>query len=364
MINAELDQQPLTEREWVDVQNRGFVQRWQRGEIYPAGIAESVRQLREVYGGGGVSGKKVEFKAVPAREARAALLSFYLSRFAETLGFVKEFRSDVLQGKLLPVERVDEWIKKNWTKEGWSIWAQIALPKRLSQEGEAIWDQDRQTFRTKSVMAIESFKYNPGVLEVEYRWLHYLPSGRPSEMVMTAADGILERLRICSERLAEIAKISPAEATMFILSGHPLRVPPCRQSVHYGPNDLAALNRILLDVDPTLSPREVGGIYRQMRSLLFKGRYRAMSEKHIRLALFTLSRGSHEPLKVAMESWNKLNRRWRYKEETNFGRDRTAAVRRANLTLASPGTTHDIVRSWLMGTEKPSMDNSKTKGKK
>jgi hypothetical protein len=128
-------------------------------------------------------------------------------------------------------------------------------------------------------------------------------------------------------------------------------------------NKLGALNRIKLTIDPTLSPREVGSIYRQMRGQIFGKRYRTMSEKHIRLALFAFERDPQESIKGAMTDWNRTYQKWRYKSETNFGRDRIAARRRAFSTLDAPESSLAAVNSWLLGTtEQP--PPAKTKGRK
>jgi hypothetical protein len=79
-----------------------------------------------------------------------------------------------------------------------------------------------------------------------------------------------------------------------------------------------------------------------------------MSEKHIRLALFTFAR-PQETLKTAMAAWNKLYKglgpKWRYQQESNFGRDRLAAKRRALATLDANPTSKDAVETWLLGTK-------------
>jgi hypothetical protein len=167
---------------------------------------------------------------------------------------------------------------------------------------------------------------------------------------------VLDRLRLASEHVAAQTGCSPDYATTFILSGLPLPYFSCAQTLAvYSTGLCSALNRIELKIDPTLSPRQVAEIYRQLRSRVFKRRYRAMSEKHIRLALFTLRREQGETLRSAMSAWNKLYPKWRYRQESNFGRDRVTAKRRALATLDANPTSQDAVENWLAG-EQPQAD--------
>ncbi len=57
-------------------------------------------------------------------------------------------------------------------------------------------------------------------------------------------------------------------------------------------------------------------------------KYRRLSEKHLRLVLFSLDRSPEEPLAQQMQGWNEAHPEWRYEHVTNFGRDRTQAQRR------------------------------------
>lgn len=184
--------------------------------------------------------------------------------------------------------------------------------------------------------------------------MQYALPGQKVKSVKTAARGILERLRVESERVAEQCGCHASEATTFILSGEPLPAYPCRKTfIVRGTAQLGALNQIGLVIDPTLSPREVAHIYRQMRAQVFGKRYRAMSEKHIRLALFTFSRAGEETLKISIAAWNKMYPKWRYKYESNFGRDRNAARRRALAMLDSPESSQTAADKWLFGQTEP-----------
>ena len=77
-----------------------------------------------------------------------------------------------------------------------------------------------------------------------------------------------------------------------------------------------------MEIDPTLTPEEVARGYKKLRDRWIKGRYRSMSEKHLRLAEFY--RGSKDV------SWSTLMRQWNEKQDEkevgnqepqNFARD-------------------------------------------
>jgi hypothetical protein len=329
-IDKELDS-PLSDREWNYYKNGDLEKRILRNEIGPEGIAAEISQHREVY--------QSEFRPPaptppanlrkdPARDARASLMSYLISRLAATDEVVK-FREEVLGGELLAVDAVEAWVIERSKREGFTLWL------------EAPYSTDGRLVRKGGKLEIKPAP----------RWLEFAVPNHPSKSIKTAARGALERLRVLSERVANQLLCERSDVTTFILSGMPLPSYPCQKEfVQRGSGRrLGALNKIKLTIDPTLSPREVANIYRQMRSQIFGKRYRAMSEKHIRLALFAFERDPYEPIKSAMTDWNRTYKKWRYEHESNFGRDRNAARRRAFRTLDSPESSLTAVNAWLSG---------------
>jgi hypothetical protein len=76
-----------------------------------------------------------------------------------------------------------------------------------------------------------------------------------------------------------------------------------------------------------------------------------MSQKHVRLALFSWSRPKGDSLKSAMSAWNTQYPMWSYKQESNFGRDVLMAKRRALKTPDASPTSQDKLDAWLYGKE-------------
>ena len=69
-----------------------------------------------------------------------------------------------------------------------------------------------------------------------------------------------------------------------------------------------------MDIDPTLTPREVAEQYKKLRAKLIGTRYRSMTQKHLRLAEFY---GGNKPegttWATLMDEWNHSQKKgWRY----------------------------------------------------
>jgi len=345
----------MNEKEWQRVQNGDYLHRLQRGEVTPSGIAAEIQQLREVFGSPPIPAPLAgsqRMKGNPARDARAELLSFLLTRLASLMDYVVQYRKDVLRDRLLALDDVQAWILQTVDAEGFTPWANVPLPRQAISDRDAhkiaSWDEGRQAF----VASTATLPPKNESVEIEYRWLEYMIPNQASKQVPTASGGVLERLRLCSDRLAAQWSCAASEASIFILTGHPLPARPCRESFSCGGGGerLGALNRITLNIDPTLSPREVSMVYRRMRGQIFGKRYRAMSEKHIRLALFTWSRNNqNELLRESMAVWNKQYPKWRYRAVSNYGRDSSVASRRAFAILDAPSTSQASVNKWLFG---------------
>ncbi len=345
-INGNLDR-PLSDGEWNLLQTDGSLEKLRRGDMDPAGVAAKVIQWRQAVGINAPPPVPIvpKLRADPASGARAELLSYLVSLIAERVDRVSAFRRDVLKDKLLPSDATGEWISKVSAKEGFSAWLEVPFS---SEHGKLETDKTKGTLWV-SAPPLSISKSRPAT-GAQWHWLRYFSGGHKEQSVRTAAGGVLERLRIASEQIAAQIGCFEAHATDFILSGSPLPVFPVRQALKLMEgNVLSALNRVELTIDPALSPSEASRVYRDIRTTIFGRRHRNMSEKHIRLALFALQRPRDEKLSVAMKEWNKLFPRWRYKAETNFGRDRTVSRRRALAALDANPTGADKLAVW----EKP-----------
>ena len=136
-----------------------------------------------------------------------------------------------------------------------------------------------------------------------FRFLFYREPGSDEiREIPTAINGTLEDLRQLSERLAKEYAWTAADATLFVLTNTAPEIRPLTSTSQS--RQLPALSRIVLTIDPALSPQEVAEHYRQIRQEIMPARHRDLSEKHLQLAAFS---GTHPRLgtwQQKMVKWN------------------------------------------------------------
>jgi hypothetical protein len=134
-----------------------------------------------------------------------------------------------------------------------------------------------------------------------------------------------------SEQLEEQYSWKQALATIFVLTGRIPLISLISSTQKWRSRSL--LNRIVLEVDPTVSPKEVAENYRNLRKEMMSVRPRKLSEKHMQLAIFNMKYTKGETWAMKMAEWNKEQRiEWRYKEVSNFALD----CRQARTRLLGP----------------------------
>ena len=99
-----------------------------------------------------------------------------------------------------------------------------------------------------------------------------------------------------------------------------------------------------LVVDPFVPPQEVLATYSRLRQRLLPGRYRPLSDKHLKLALFA---AEHKKKGVTwgavMALWNEEHPKEPYTQETVFARDCTVARRRLLAPRLNPDGLFEMV---------------------
>ncbi|MDP6496123.1 MAG: hypothetical protein QGI09_12140, partial [Dehalococcoidia bacterium] len=158
--------------------------------------------------------------------------------------------------------------------------------------------------------------------------LHY---SQPGDVAVTKIavrrGGILDGLRQLSESLSGRYAWQKGQATVFVLTGNPPLLSSLRGGGHLRPSQPIS-SRITMEIDPTLIPEEVVEGYKKLRDRWIKGRYRSMSEKHLRLADFYRGRKDIS-WSALMRKWNAKQdkqdkqdkKAWKYREPQNFARD-------------------------------------------
>ena len=160
-------------------------------------------------------------------------------------------------------------------------------------------------------------------------WIHSIP---------IAFGGALAYLHQLSITLAARYRWQRALATVFVLSGHmPVMEPIQHQcdwsefATHAGTT--TALSRIVLTLDPTLTPKEVSIAFQHVRQSVLGASWRDLRDRQLALARFALHRADDEPWPQRMKAWNKeVDENWQYTDVSNFRRACHNALRKL-LTL-------------------------------
>ena len=155
---------------------------------------------------------------------------------------------------------------------------------------------------------------------------------------------MLDRLRALSEQLATQHGWATALATVFVLTGRAPLIPAVRMRV-----SSAGRGRIVLDVDPGLTPRELADTYRRLRrEVLGKKRVKRLGRKHLDLAVFASGRPDDEPWETRRVAWNREHPEPQYAYEQNrlsyFKRDCLQAQQR----LLTPRIGAPEALGWLI----------------
>ena len=297
-VDACLGPDPLADREWNLLETQGWAADIKQRRRMPAQAAALVEQWREAVTG---PSPRIRTDAVPA-SARAEAIAFLLAVEARKTEPVIEFRRLVFRGKLVPVDQLEHYLHAVSKRQEVRPWVKVyASPEEVMLGVVSLGKSNLVT-------------HGYDILE------YAIPGSGEVRRVLVSSKGIMGRLRWLSEWLAARFRWKMSDATTFILTDVP---PPIRESDYQVDSQRAvpALTRVVMTLDPTMSPREVATLYRQIRFQYFGPRHRSMTLKHVELAKFWASQNAEATWKELMTEWNKLHPRWAYKREQNFARD-------------------------------------------
>jgi hypothetical protein len=286
-----------TEAAWGYMVAEGHIAAVESGERDLNWLMDRAMRFLEHAGKFGlISGRPPEMLSEDQRKRvsqRHHALAILWAKEAEAETDVAAFRKEVLRGKLLRWEDVDDWLKKQAKADG--------LGKREPPGSQT---------------QVLAYALPSDV------WEHCLP---------TTANGVLERLRQISDRLSRHYRWQEAQATIFVLTGRVPLVPPAEAKIER--------EAIVLTADPSLTPRQVADYYRQFRKEVLAGsRIKALSLKHLQLAAFAADRPNGESWAKKREAWNRSvpKKEWHYKNDAYFRRDCFQAQRRLLAPLPPP----------------------------
>lgn len=168
---------------------------------------------------------------------------------------------------------------------------------------------------------------------VSTRFLSYaVPDNNWRRLIAVTADGVLDRLRILADSLANSYAWTAGQATTFVLTDltpqvSTIRVTGLGVKVRHGVSHPWA-RRIVLTVDPMASPEDVLRAFQGVRQEEGLSRLRTLDPKKSRLAAFACAEHVHKPWGERLRLWNENFPEWAYLQESNFRRDALKSKRR------------------------------------
>lgn len=364
--------EPITDEQWQVLDEHDYIYDLEFAISQSSSafvvFADKVRELRSAFGGSSQVRRKREIQATEValrielhEEALAALLAVEAGK----LDAVQKYRHEVLNDKLLSWENVETWLAERWREpERYSplvLITSASLPPdtlhrliggipqanggvliRLSDFYRTLEEHSSKLPEISNQMAIHPV---PDIARVtrllgSHKLRCYVPdpdTGGVREVSHTTEDGVLERLRQLSQDLVKLYGWDAADATRFVLTGLPPRIALITEHLLVD-QQIPALSRITLTINPTIVPADVAEYYQQVRKQVLGRRYRNLSGKHLELAHFVASRLHSKTEEQLMNAWNewcaKKPPRWKYRHTSNFRRD----WRRAQQHLLNPGS--------------------------
>jgi len=242
-------------------------------------------------------------------QARAWALSILVAAAAEREEAVTRFRAEFLHGSTIAWADVKEWIE-NHRETKLPMTRDITI---TVEDGDVEYDGAGWIRLTASTHRYRLAQTNARVLE------YASAEGDSVLRIGVRAYGELDRLRRISEFLARRYCWQPAQATLFVLAGAVPLIARIRTTTAVLSTDPWA-DRLVLDVDPAESPKEVASAFAHAVRAIRPGRTRPVKEKHARLAVHALVEYADLPWKQRTARWNASHPDWAC-SEANYRRD-------------------------------------------
>jgi len=300
---------PLTDREWALLENQGLVASIKRQERNPAQVAALVEQWRQAVD---EPNRRPRSGSVPPG-MRAAALAELLAAEARRMAQVIEFRQKVLHGQLLPPDQIQAWFDRMSQQEPPAMWVRVYLSREEFKRRTARWADHPVAGLDTLCYAVPEGRREPSAA-----WRQ--------RSVPLPEKGTLRWLKGLAEQLSRRFLWQEAWAVDFLLAD--LTPPIYELTYAVDEQEVRALTRVRLEIDPTLPPRVVAEVYKEVRSQYFGGRHRSMTPKHLELARFWAAAPEGRTWRALREEWNRLHPNWAYQRNENFARDCAQARKR------------------------------------
>ncbi|MDQ3641406.1 MAG: hypothetical protein M3450_08075 [Actinomycetota bacterium] len=254
---------------------------------------------------------------------RAEAVSECAARAAEGDWQIKRLRHDYLPEGLLTEAAIHTWVVETYLQDRPADWP-LGEPKA----GEGHFLRARQDAK------------DAGVRWTRFDWAEPDPEGGwvPGAWPVPTS-GVLADLAKHAEALERQWRWTKTESVLFVLTGRQPYVRPVVGTIQTsrGLNDTLGwydvFTRVTIEVDPTVTPDQLSAWWREARRAVLGGRrYRPLTERHLRLARFAVSRMSSGSWEQDREAWNRavsqVEPGWLYTDRRTFRRDAVAAVGR------------------------------------
>jgi hypothetical protein len=142
---------------------------------------------------------------------------------------------------------------------------------------------------------------------------------------LTVEGGELDALRSVSSTLAGVYGWQRCQASTFVLTGLPPMIDAIRSQT-VGGIPWSSTTRIVLEIDPAVTAADVMKHYSHVRDHLAPSGFRAIEERHLRLAEFVAEHPDLDQDQM-MRVWNDRFPSWPYHDEGAFYRDAVRARR-------------------------------------
>jgi hypothetical protein len=245
---------------------------------------------------------------------------------------VKRFRAAHLDSELLPWADVAGWMSARAARsEGAAITDVTTRYVTLPVSPAALWEAQERVIAgrprtvTFEISDVDLLALNPWPRSISYVVPH---DAIPRQQYVKEGNAV-ERLLELVNHLVTSVPWTEAQASVFGLTGLTPLVLPLRGVAKYYLR-MPTLPRLVLELDPRMSQRELAAEYQKARTPMASDiRHRDLSEKHLALAVFgTLPEGRDGTLVQRMERWNAAHPEWAYRHTFIFSRDITRAQRR------------------------------------
>jgi hypothetical protein len=261
---------------------------------------------------------------------RTKVLAEIVATHANEEPEVVQFREEVLEGTLLQVHEIQPWITQEQEKERKR--PAIFLDAVPLPVGHDIRDGVHGGIVPDPPLSVGE-EHPAGGLRFEV--LHYqTPDKAWVRRVPVAHGGVLARLHHLSITLAQRYRWQLAQATAFVLTGLPPVLPAIDATwdssfFQTQAGGVTAFSRLVLTIDPTLSPKEVHNYFQAIRQRILGPKWRDLNESQLELARFALHRAQEESWQQCMAAWNTEFQRWSYGDDLgHFRRDCLHAIQK------------------------------------